>query len=251
VFRPSSYSAATSSEVCVRLEVGDSLHRDEAPPRILSVGGWCIDSIQHISNGYPLHKGTKGRTDAEIQRMFLVWHDSVRKCLAKATSSQKIAYDNIDEAFARTLLVDDLYTGKNWVSGAAASITDPVGCHARVLANLKRAREGCAPLRYVDYDWSEDSTFAQQAFAACPGRCFAVTARGFFCLVPAVSMVGDGVAIFSGAATPFIIRDTSPRNTGQEMLHINAELIGDAYVHGIMDGETIGRGETLQEIHLH
>jgi len=64
-------------------------------------------------------------------------------------------------------------------------------------------------------------------------------------------MVGDGVAIFSAAATPFIIRDTSPRNTGQKMLHINAELIGDAYVHGIMDGETIGRGETLQEIHLH
>ena len=50
---------------------------------------------------------------------------------------------------------------------------------------------------------------------------------------PVQTRLGDIICIFYGGSTPFIIRD---RMMGGHV------LVGEAYVHGIMDGELVDRG---------
>lgn len=69
---------------------------------------------------------------------------------------------------------------------------------------------------------------------ACVGRCFAISEKGNLCLVPPKSEVGDRVFIPYGAPTPFTIRVCE--NKQQPMLF---ELVGEAYVDGIMEGEAL------------
>ena len=67
-----------------------------------------------------------------------------------------------------------------------------------------------------------------QAATACQSRRFATTSNGYIGLVPACSEIGDVVYLFSGFSIPFVLRD---RQNGHFV------LVGDAYVHGIMEGE--------------
>lgn len=76
------------------------------------------------------------------------------------------------------------------------------------------------------------------------GRAFAVSEQGLFSLVPAKSQVHDLIAIVQGSELPFILR---PSKDG-------FLFIGQAYVHGIMDGEVweaVENGEIpLKEISI-
>ncbi len=54
-----------------------------------------------------------------------------------------------------------------------------------------------------------------------------LSAQGYVGLVPSHAEVGDAIFIIYGAIVPFTIRDA---DNGQ------LESVGEAYVHGIMDG---------------
>ena len=71
------------------------------------------------------------------------------------------------------------------------------------------------------------------------GRRMARTENGHFALVPSKTQVGDSVAVCKGGQTPLILR-------GQQT---DLELIGDSYVHGIMNGELCDV-QSCQEIHI-
>lgn len=60
-------------------------------------------------------------------------------------------------------------------------------------------------------------------------RAFAVSEYGFFCLVPAQARVHDLIALVQGSELPFVLRPSQGR--------VRFSIIGQAYVHGIMDGE--------------
>ena len=70
---------------------------------------------------------------------------------------------------------------------------------------------------------------------ACSGRRFCITRRGQLGLVPPGARVGDEVAIFNGAQTPFLIRRDTKRSgiTGETAY----ELVGESYFHRMVDGE--------------
>ncbi|KAJ3577518.1 hypothetical protein NPX13_g3047 [Xylaria arbuscula] len=74
---------------------------------------------------------------------------------------------------------------------------------------------------------------------------FAVTRHGYFCLVPRMTQVGDEVSIFQSYQFATVVRrvpQPTPSNTAkqgqkpatQDPYH---ELLGDAYVHGMMENE--------------
>jgi hypothetical protein len=66
----------------------------------------------------------------------------------------------------------------------------------------------------------------------CMGRCFGITLSGRTCLVPPLSKVGDIVFIPKGAQVPLIARRKP------QFKNISThELIGEAYVDGVMMGE--------------
>jgi hypothetical protein len=69
--------------------------------------------------------------------------------------------------------------------------------------------------------------------AACSGRRFFVTKKGYFGIGPAELEVGDDIYILAGGRAPLVLRPLpeSQPNT--------FELVGDCYVHGVMDGEAV------------
>ncbi|KAJ5420976.1 Heterokaryon incompatibility [Penicillium sp. CMV-2018d] len=87
------------------------------------------------------------------------------------------------------------------------------------------------PLGFVGYVvktyrmFSEFPRFLEGSYGRRLGR----AANGYLCLVPATSEVGDKVILARGGRVPLVVRED--RGTGYW------RLVGEAYVHGIMDGE--------------
>ncbi len=73
-------------------------------------------------------------------------------------------------------------------------------------------------------------------------RKFALSKKeGYFMLVPELAKPGDLICIFVGAQTPFLVRQVGGNGMGDQRY----ELVGECYVHGIMDGEVVSE-EDLQ-----
>ena len=83
-------------------------------------------------------------------------------------------------------------------------------------------------------------TMKMQIITACTSRKFAVTERRYIGLVPHCAKEGDILAILCGAPIPFVLRvpEIFP-NPAQTSLESPRFLVGDAYVHGVMDGEVL------------
>ena len=80
---------------------------------------------------------------------------------------------------------------------------------------------------------------AYEAMIACKGRRFFTTPKGFMGLAPDIAQVGDKICLISGCCTPFVIRPNGP----------NYCLVGESYVHGVMDGELMS-DITFEDINL-
>lgn len=77
--------------------------------------------------------------------------------------------------------------------------------------------------------------------AAVEGRRFAVTSKGYMGLVPRTTEIGDSVCVFLGSHIPFVVRS---RGGG------DFELVGECYVHGIMNGEVMAMDLKKQDVVL-
>uniref|UniRef100_L7JI13 Heterokaryon incompatibility domain-containing protein n=1 Tax=Pyricularia oryzae (strain P131) TaxID=1143193 RepID=L7JI13_PYRO1 len=71
----------------------------------------------------------------------------------------------------------------------------------------------------------------------CAGRVLCVTEDGWVTFCPPETLVGDVVCVFHGVGTPFLLRQSSDTDS------VTMELVGEAYVHGAMDGEGACRSE--------
>ncbi len=69
------------------------------------------------------------------------------------------------------------------------------------------------------------------------GRKLFVTERGYFGLGAPYVEPGDIVCIFNNGYTPYVLR---PQDKGQQFL-----LVGNCYVHGLMNGEGVNEAETV------
>ena len=72
------------------------------------------------------------------------------------------------------------------------------------------------------------------------GRKPFLSASGYVGLGPAAMDAGDVIVIFYGAPVSFVLR---PK--GQEF-----QLLGEAYIHGIMDGEFMQVNREVKTFHL-
>lgn len=78
-----------------------------------------------------------------------------------------------------------------------------------------------------------------------------ITETGYLGLGPQSSRPGDIVALFSGGRMPFIIRP--PEESTDHLGDQYCTMLGDSYVHGIMDGElmSITQDEDWQDLDFH
>ena len=85
-------------------------------------------------------------------------------------------------------------------------------------------------------------------------RRFAVTRRGYMALVPVEAREGDVTCVFVGAMTPHVLRPggkgaTSDKGKGKEKDDGRFLFVGEAYVHGFMDGEAFQHG-SVRGLHI-
>ncbi|KAK7746220.1 hypothetical protein SLS62_009436 [Diatrype stigma] len=87
--------------------------------------------------------------------------------------------------------------------------------------------------------------------SATMARRFFVTSTGYMGLGPSSTAVGDCVYVLIGGCTPFVLRsagESEVPSVGRRSCH---RLVGDCYVHGLMDGEAMEhRGSSQWEIYL-
>lgn len=89
------------------------------------------------------------------------------------------------------------------------------------------------PIREMLQDGSADAdiaSFMHVFSCVSAGRRFAITKGGRLAWCPGPCQKGDTVAVLAGGTVPFILRKAS---------NSQHRLLGDAYVHGIMDGEAV------------
>ncbi|KAL7933355.1 heterokaryon incompatibility domain-containing protein [Trichoderma chlorosporum] len=76
------------------------------------------------------------------------------------------------------------------------------------------------------FKWSHEATLVTRY------RRFAVTRSGYFVLGPDALQEGDVVAVLRGGKTPFLLREVARGEGGSSWV-----LVGECYVHGLMNGE--------------
>lgn len=74
------------------------------------------------------------------------------------------------------------------------------------------------------------AAFSKELLAASCYRRFAITEQGMFAVVSPDTRVGDELMLLQGGPVPFVARK-------HESAESAWELVGDAYVHGVMRGE--------------
>lgn len=86
------------------------------------------------------------------------------------------------------------------------------------------------------------------------GRRFAVTIRGYIGWVPANARNGDTLVILPGGRVPYVLRQVPQPSSKQHRAYDEGsgqkfQFLGDAYIHGIMNGEAYDE-EKLKKITL-
>lgn len=104
-------------------------------------------------------------------------------------------------------------------SMSSSSSRKPIPVHAAIHA---------LSLTGDPFKWSHEAVLVTRY------RRFAVTRRGYFVLGPDALQTGDVVAVLRGGKVPFLLRKVSVGGGDGEERWV---LIGECYVHGLMDGE--------------
>lgn len=79
-----------------------------------------------------------------------------------------------------------------------------------------------------------------------------VSAKGYIGIAPAGTKVGDHICVLHGGEMPFILRERSADDKSELTVGEDFVLVGEAYVHGLMNGEAISAADAgeLQRVHI-
>lgn len=163
---------------------------------------------------------------------------------------------NLEEAFRRTLLADAI-GGKRYQGNAhSAVITKETDRGAFVNDSVWKSSPDFVYLiegRLGKAEKESESSLEEQLNSridlleasmkrAAIKRAFFVTEKGYMGLGPSNMEEGDFLYVLSGGQVPFILRPTT--------LVEGFSLVGESYVHGIMDGEATVLGIDMDTIYL-
>jgi len=134
------------------------------------------------------------------------------------------------------------YTGETYEEAFSTSVVadlryDPLGkCHSRGgkmiwLSKRPQTRDDSVLLESSEVPLSN----------LCLDRRFASSLKGLMGVVPAAAAAGDTIKIVSHSSVPLVLRRVSDGHY---------RLVGECYVHGIMDGKAIGRDVNCEAIVL-
>jgi len=216
----------------------------------LTLRGLCVDVIEKLGPIFSLTMDEVGRSQvmklAEIYQCHCAsWHLAQHSTRTKDPYRHKKPSQSLYEAYWRTLIGDRTHLHCPAPAWYAKSFEE----WQALLRELSSVSTCGKPLDgatiSVTYPKSEmlfiTSSFGRVAPLSFSGRRFCTTRRGYIGLVPPGTQQGDMVSIFLGTQTPFIIRPSSRfvYASHESISKDSYRLIGEAYMHGMMDGEMI------------
>ncbi|UQC76235.1 heterokaryon incompatibility protein [Colletotrichum lupini] len=212
--------------------------------KILRCSGMLIDTIEEDGISWPelpLPPKPKrvpyplDKMDAYYARNSLRSLNFYKSCVRVASGSDRIqdmSPERLSE-FWKTLTSERSQLSDRIDVDLSESIKDMITNMETWLVSEDPEEANKARLAFV----AAAVTVEMTILAAASPRRFSRTAVGRLCLVPRNAKVGDSICLLLGSEVPFVVR---PTKGGRY------ELIGDAYVSGVMDGEAIASGEYFE-----
>lgn len=174
------------------------------------------------------------------------WFNEANDIAAQVYSDPEIRED----AFWRTLVGDrwkDMRPAPDEGRLAYAAWMVAQAAHSFVCAQLDAGLPDVEVLQ--DQDLMEARTYEASwltEFCRCAAhRAFASVADRYVAIVPQGTQVGDVVVVPLGARTPWVLR---PSDVPTASTRDQFQFVGEAYVHGLMDGECVTPGIALLSI---
>jgi hypothetical protein len=202
-----------------------------------------------------VHRGSPENEDAPPEIAIKTWMDMCSDSFGKRGFHEYPASDchHWKEAFDRTLV------GNQWIDGSVLAAEHEDDYHAWIkLMLLYRAcyPNGRIPVRLwppPDVPQPIDTLLLDRFNRMCYGRCLFITEAGYIGVGPESSTKGDSVYIIDRVKVPLILR---PKRCfigdGQHAPFAISnmwQLVGEAYVHGIMNGERY-KEDKIEEFQL-
>jgi hypothetical protein len=238
---PSMLAGAPGEEATVLITVGD-----------------CIDTISHVTTAFP----TDYKADETSRaRMFLSWHDEVELLISHTIveNTANTIYWDLNEALAQTLLINNLYIGKNAIL-TSTPIIFPKRTYRALLRSIQKVASRTGITNPKLPSLCEIEIFKIQIGATLNRRRFAVTNMGYMGLVSEYAKVGDRIAIILGAIEPLVLRETENDNRDYRLQHLQyntnsdiktylieredqprtiIQVVGDCYIHNLIEGQAL------------
>ncbi|MCJ1436819.1 hypothetical protein MMC27_006201 [Xylographa pallens] len=195
---------------------------------ILKLFGSRLDHVASMSSDSAPHDPTL----SEVLQIHQEWRLLCN--LGIDNELRYVAGGKASEAYWRTL-INGVYTGSG--ESRRRCQTSDYKAYLEWLYELENSTTA-----YWDSDLA--NSFHISYTEACLGRRFFVTKKGYFGIGPAELEEGDEVYILAGGKHPFALRPSLGLQPN------TFELVGDCYVHGVMDGEAVSdqsRGQKTME----
>ncbi|EUC38128.1 hypothetical protein COCCADRAFT_22470 [Bipolaris zeicola 26-R-13] len=126
-----------------------------------------------------------------------------------------------EDAFWRTILTDRQIEGLHFEENAGWIPAQRLPLDAQYIPPKTTKEE-------------EDLLQAMEKRQLClNSRRFCITKKGHFCLLPPTASENDKICVLLGGEVPYVLRRTDYQSQG------TYTMVGECYVHGIMDGEAI------------
>jgi hypothetical protein len=223
--------------------------------------GILVDKIKTVGSPFLANKkGNKNRLldyaskaidHARPSLDILLWKDKLlflghfRKWEALVRSLRSYpTNESVNSAFARTLIADANINAENQSLSSIVNVEE-VYNHFRYLLLQIIAEEFDIKVKWPG--WDDVTVRATQHYItaleeAAWGRVF-VTERGYMGLGPLSTFAGDDVAVLHGGKTPYILLS---RDRDSAAFH----LLGETFIHGLMEGEAFQEGVQAKVIEL-
>lgn len=231
------FNAAPSIDGCISIDSKEGL---------LKCRGLVVDTIEYYSDEIlPEYFLEWEKSDSDPEYNHFVeelWDEMV---LASSPPSTVYSETELLEAFSRTLMAS---LGRIELAQVGGSTPILKEFYIRFVKHPDHPEHPLGKaLESVQRSDDEDiEPLMTSAFAAGAKRKFFRTERGYFGLGPAVMGVGDSCCVLFGSNVPHLLLHT-PKNGRYKFL-------GEAYVHGLMNGEAMEMWEEgtldLQEFEI-
>lgn len=239
--------------------------RDDASPNEIVVSGLMFDVIKNVSQvdlNFTPDAGTLQSDPERIDRVLQYFSSAMALAHAECTDPyQPLTASRrmpLDEAVSRTMIGDAVELQQPIIWGYPNLVPRFLE-YGQIMKQALEQRDlkfdNPYPLsqghRAYKLGSEEELQIRQlmkdveKARWLCGGqetrRKFAVTGKGCIGMVPRKARVGDLICILYGSAVPMVLRKMPSEDTYQ--------LVGETYVHGIMDGEGLST-RVKMEFHL-